>query len=56
MALMYMAATGENSGTFTLTQGKKPRKRYIVTATIMYGCHPLRSLWNILDRKEITMD
>ena len=28
----------------------------IAMETIKYGCHPLRSLWNIWDRTEITMD
>ena len=53
---MYMVATGENLGNFTLTQGKKPGKWSIAMATIKYGCYPLRSLWNIWDRTEITMD
>ena len=53
---MYMVATGENLGNFTLTQGKKLGKWSIAMATIKYGCYPLRSLWNIWDRTEITMD
>ena len=53
---MYMVATGENLGNFTLTQGKKPGKWSIAMATIKYGYYPLRSLWNIWDRTEITMD
>ena len=51
-----MVATGENLGNFTLTQGKKPGEWSIAMATIKYGCYPLRSLWNIWDRTEITMD
>ena len=51
-----MVATGENLGNFTLTQGKKPGEWSIAMETIKYGCHPLRSLWNIWDRTEITMD
>ena len=51
-----MVATGENLGNFTLTQGKQPGKWSTAMATIKYGCYPLRSLWNIWDRTEITMD
>ena len=53
---MYMVATGENLGNFTLTQGKKPGEWSIAMETIRYGCYPLWSLWNIWDRTEITMD
>ena len=41
---------------FYIDSRKKAREMIYSLATIKYGCYPLRSLWNIWDRTEITMD